>query len=359
MLQVAPKQQDHHKSLEGGHFIHLPSTAGSTPLDYGQRNPSTDFKQVECAIANHIKARLSLSRTTPFKYSVKLKYILPQSVIDKHQIPLKIQTYDQIVSSLVDNKDELSTPRDELLYKSIAIEIRTASAPEVIQIYSTTLGLYTLVNDVNKYHLDCDVIISNSQKLIKLKQIDKDKYDTLTKDLKLSVQHFEKTYRAQCNVLNTDTPSNIQETNKQVIATSIANENVCINHKKRRQNFDSMTMYPPSKVHITEDAQSKPIQPLSSLHLNHHINNTFGQTRNQTPRNRHGVSVCSSDEYMYNGNQNSNNAKEELCALKDEREILLISKPQTTNSRKRKRQSNRRNKTFDIDSPFLHCANNI
>eukprot|EP01083_Nonionella_stella_P104828 300890_1 len=53
------------------------------------------------------------------------------------------------------------------------------------------------------------------------------------------------------------------------------------------------------------------------------------------------------------------NAKEELCALKDEREILLISKPQTTNSRKRKRQSNRRNKTFDIDSPFLHCANNI
>eukprot|EP01084_Bolivina_argentea_P179565 310277_1 len=233
------------------------------------RKKQSNHTQVECTIANRIKAKLSKSRRRKeFKYALIFNFRITASYQQSQRVPTYIYTYKVFEDYFpIQNVKTYASTADEP-YITISFILRTLTATQVINVYERTLGLYQLVEDVNKHGLKISRILNEADVFENIKS-NNIVYQQYLQDLKLSVHNYQSEYTKRCSLIigsecvsTTNISNNINNnkiTNSSHNITYLNNKKNVFGHynhqqnNKRPQHFDHNTFLPPNKLYIAGD----------------------------------------------------------------------------------------------------------
>ncbi len=204
-------------------------------------NKPPDYHHVEVPIATCITARLMVKRAdVPFKYRVRFKFQINSDYKQRHNIPDQFSKYNEFMKYFNENT-VVNATKNMNQPVSIALNFCSLLASQILTVYERTVGIPRLVENVNKFHFNVDEIIARSKSikgLCKNEQADNLKVNALTNDVKLCVQHFQSEYDKKiCCVSHSN-----KKNNNNVPHVRDMDRNTYVNIKKRRQNFDNVTV---------------------------------------------------------------------------------------------------------------------
>eukprot|EP01084_Bolivina_argentea_P000794 1460_1 len=263
-----------------------------------------NYHHTEVSIANNISARLMVTRTntSPFIYRVKFKFKIDLQYKQRHKIANKYTKYDQFIQDFHEDT-AINATANVNQPSTIEVHFVSLTASQVLNVYERTVGTINLTQNINsKYNFDIEKIGSSSKKLQILSnhpESDQSKVSDLLNDLKLSIQNFQNEYEKKCRLdihIHDNKSSSDNRPNK------------------RRQNLDSITTYPPSKVHIGHNEnENVPEQPIITVQssISHPLQDNINMTN---------ISAVQQNPYA-----NSNNATPQMTVRSNQQNSIQLT----------------------------------